>query len=608
VTAGRPRGLKPAALCQWERWALPAAVLGAGLLLAAGCTTPPAGEGYDRALAPTIDRLVAAYPDLASKKFQIIADFEAPAQGTLFRELPAGAEGPRVSTEQARLETGVGALKMPLNSSTQQVVAADTPESQWALFRDWSRHHLLIFSVFSPRKLGGFLFSIRSGTDVPLIWTHPRIFLTPGWNLIRVDLGDLADQVNLADVRELRFWCDPLEAPVDLYLDDLVLVNNSQQIFGPEHPSPGELYVRAQGRRLVAGAAERFELVFSRGQIRQWFDLSSDPALTHNLTGGGSLGPTPLVVPDDVRAMVSLDDASQWSGLGLTVEAHQTLEEASPLRVVVRGEWRFRGADDTSLETAPTHQWVYSIYHDGRVYVECSGDAQGPNFTPPGLGMAFATDGEAGFTRTLVEGRIAAGSSGSAQHPFVLFSRPGRSESDLLIVPFKPLTVRGLTNPNDPRLGALWQMPVVGERFGFATLMRIWPADIDSPALATPLAVDYCRPLPIAVDAGSLARTDPGDFDGDGFSEARGYYTLQLDGTIARVRLSGRERVRFSPVFKLTGVAQRDVWVYIDGRLIETRRDKNGDALFEVSGTLTGERLIEVVSRERETPAAGPGI
>ncbi len=135
-----------------------------------------------------------------------------------------------------------------------------------------------------------------------------------------------------------------------------------------------------------------------------------------------------------------------------------------------------------------------------------------------------------------------------------------------------------------------------------AALMRVWPADIDSPAQAAPMAADYLHPLPLLVDAGSLARTDPGDLDRDGFSEGRGYYTLQLDGKIAKVRVSGRRYLRFSPVFRVAAVSNRDVWVYLNGRQIETWRDREGDILFEVRGMISNETLIEVISQVRETP------
>ena len=104
-----------------------------------------AGPGYQPVLAPTTDRLVAAYADLASKRFQVLADFETPEQGTLFRREAGGLKAPlSISVERARRETGVGSLKLSLANSSQHIVASDALESQWALYRDWSKYHLLL--------------------------------------------------------------------------------------------------------------------------------------------------------------------------------------------------------------------------------------------------------------------------------------------------------------------------------------------------------------------------------------------------------------------------------------------------------------------------------
>lgn len=503
------------------------------LTAVAGCNRPGMPFGRDSS-APTADRLVAAYEDLRPAKFQIIADFETPIQGSLFRLEPQrGLGGVEISTQQARPETGVGALRMTLTDSWQHVVAEDRAESEWALPRDWTPYHLLIFSVYSPRPLSGFLFSVRSGTDIPLAYTHPRTSLAQGWNLIRIDLGNLANQVNLADVREMRFWCDPLESPVDLYLDDLVLVNNVKQLFGPTELTPGDLYARSEGRRLVVGAAERFELVFSQGLISQWFDLSSDPAKTRSLTG----------------------------------------------------------------EQPPVRQWLYTIRRDGRVYIECTGTTGEVDVIT--TAVSFCLDGDAGFQPTVVA-RSAEAAPGGAHDPYALFSREERGRADLLVVPFGQVIGQMLRRPDDPRLCVLWRLPPGDTRFSFAAMMRVWPTDIDSAAQAAPMAADYRHPTPLLVDVGSLVRTDPGDFDGDGFSEGRGYYVLQLDNKAADVRISGRRYLRFSPAFKLVNARDRDVWVYVDGKQIETYRDREGDILFEVKGMISNEALVEVRSRVRE--------
>jgi len=572
------------------------------LVTIAGCQSPPPA-GERSVLPPTLDRLVNAYADLANRKFEVLADFEDPIQGELFRREPDGrARAVTLSTEQAQRDTGVGSLKMSLMDSSQSVSAQDSPDSRWALHRDWSRHPLLLFSVFSPRPLGGFRFSVRSGTDVPLVYEHPRIFLHQGWNRIRIDVGDMANAIDLHDVRELRFWCEPLDTPIDLYLDDIILADNTTVLFASAENEPGDLYVKSQGRRLVVGSVDRFELVFGRGQIRQWFDLASDPARLQNLAGKGPLGPEPIIVPPEPHAEVRLADMTQWAVLGPLAESYQTLLEATPLYVVVQGEWRFGSPELPPTETSPYHRWIYSVYRDGRMYVECSGTLGSHRLEAVDLGMAFCCDGAFNFSLHLAESNADASQSRAHQPPYLLFSRRGQGLADCLIAPFAPLALQTLENPEDSRLCAFYRVIPSGDRFVFTAMTRFWPPDIDTATEAGPMAADYGNPFPIEVYTGTLVRTDPGDYDNDGFSEARGYYVVQLDGNVARIRIDGRNHLRFSPIFKLVDVADRDLWVYVDGREItDLQRNRDGEVLFAVPGIVSQQTLIEVTSLTRAT-------
>jgi len=545
--------------------------------------------------------MAQAYPELQDRPFHILADFESAEQNTLFQMVtPNGPmRGVGVSTERARNATGVSSLKLSLINSRQQAVAKDTTQTTWPLHRDWADYHLFLFSVYSPRRLGGFTFSVSSGTSLQLTYQHPRILLEEGWNLVRIDLGDLSDRINVSDVRKLVFKCDPLDTPVNLYIDDLILVDNTRDIFQTPNRERGDLYVRSTGRRLAVGAVDRFEVVFARGRIRQWFDLVNDPNRSRNLVGPGTLGPTPVVVPNVPGAMVSLDDTTQWAGLGVAVEVYQSLIEASPVRIVVQGQWRFGTPDTPPGQTGPHHHWNYTIYRDGRIYVECSGSAAGPSYRPPGLGMAFSCDGDLGFKRHIAEGTPV--TRRKNKPPYALFSRTKPNRADLLVVPFSTMPIRSLANPQDSRICVLAIPKLTDDTFAFAAMIRVWPNNMDSPLQAAPMATDYCQPLPIKIDVGRLVRTDPGDLDNDGFSETQGCYVLQLEGTTGRIRLDGRKRLRFSPIFKLVDVADRNVWVYFDGKLIRNvyRDPTEGFMLIEVPGIISTESLIEITSRKR---------
>jgi len=567
------------------------ALLFAGL---AGCNAPQQATP-DQVGSRLLDRLLAAYPDdLANKRFQVIADFEEPQQAGLFRRRPGGdpaAVG--ISTLRARQETGVGALRIALTSPSQQVIVEESAESEWALHQDWAPYHVLLMSVFSPRDQGGFRFSIRSGVNSPLVYEHPRVFLKTGWNLLRIDLAEVAEQIYLGDVRQVRFWCDPLDSPIELYLDDIILADNTRELLPNPDSTPGRFSVTSRGRRLVVTVMDRFELVFARGRIRQWFDLTSDPQRMHNLAGNGCLGPTPVIAGAGGGTVV-VDDA-QWLRLGPLAESYQSMVEASPLRVVIHGEWRFGSPDSPINEASPYHRWVYSIYRGGQVYVECGGSIQG--LDEQEIGMVFGCDGAAGFQRAIH--RTADGPEGV---PYALFSQsPHTGSADFLVVPSRRLGVQTLENADDPRRCMLYRVPVEADQFLFTGLMRVWPNDIDGPAQAGPMALAYTRPVPIAVDTGRLVRTDSGDFDHDGYSEARGYYVLQLDGRVAKVRLDGGKRLRFSPAFKLVDVADHDVWVYVNGRQIrQTHRDVYGNLLFEIPGIISQEILIEITATRRQ--------
>jgi hypothetical protein len=196
-------------------------------LIVSAISCEPRPDAYDPVLAPTADRIRAAYPDLAGERFLVLADFETPEQATLFRRRAQGVDHPlTVSVERAQRETGVGSLPMMLADASERIIATDAPDRPWSLHRDWSSYHLLLFSVYSPRNLGGFTFTLRSGTEHPLTYTHRRIFLKAGWNLVRIDLGTVTEMVDLRDVRAIAFGCDPLDTPTQFYLDDLLLVDN----------------------------------------------------------------------------------------------------------------------------------------------------------------------------------------------------------------------------------------------------------------------------------------------------------------------------------------------------------------------------------------------
>jgi len=148
----------------------------------------------------------------------------------------------------------------------------------------------------------------------------------------------------------------------------------------------------------------------------------------------------------------------------------------------------------------------------------------------------------------------------------------------------------------------IWPVRLTGDLFARAYMMRIWPPDIDTGLQAAALALDYVRPFPLKLSAGRWVKTDDGDFDHDGFNESRGHYVLQLEGDVGLLEIDGSRNIRFGPVFKIIDVAGRDVWVYLDGRLIdETYRDLDKNLIVCLPDISGRKALVEIHARERET-------
>lgn len=572
------------------------------LVLGIGCEPQPqpvsvANSNTD---TPPTDRYQQVYAPLRDAQYQVLADFESPEQMALFTGQPP-ANPPRFerSAIQARQETGQSALRMSLNSSIQSVTIAGDNRRAGGFIRDWRPYQLLLLSVYSPRSLGGFRLTIDSGREFPLSYELPRKLLNPGWNLIRVDLGDLADHLDLAEVRALRLSCNPLDTPVDLFVDDIILADNSRTIFGSPTGTPGSLYIHKKGQRLVAGAVGRFELVFLRGRIEQWYDLESDPLRVHNLIGVEALGPTPFpLMQKYIAREMDINDPAHWQPLGIAVETYQGLLDVSPISLTIQGQWRFLSGDAQRDERGPAHHWLYTLYPDGRVYIECSGTSGTENFQPSHVGIAFNCDMGLGFTLERHDFLPPEPDRFDESPNYALFFRPDAGQSDLLVVPHEIHPQQIVRPPGAAGPSVAWVVPTVDQRFFFTSMLQVWPTDLENIPTADEIARLYVYPPAIHVSAGTLVRNDPGDVDQDGFSEGRGYYTVELVAGRAQLNIDHPIRPPFSPLFKVLGVANREIWVYVNGKSIENIiRDPDGNAMFGISPARGNRTLIEIGSR-----------
>lgn len=557
----------------------------------------PAGPARDAGLSPVLKRMRDTYEDLAGGRFVSLADFETPGQETLFRCVgPEGAEGdrpqPTLSILRSRNETGAGGLKSTLRGPDDRLVFDGKRSPNLALVRDWQPYALLLMSVYGPPEGVLLEFSIASGDPATLVWTR-TMTAGPGWNLLRVDLGTVGEWINLADVRALTWRAPQTAGPIELYVDDVILADNTHHVLG-EKAGTGEMYVLTRGRRIIVGARDRFELAFADGQIVAWH-AGGDA----NLVDPDGLGPWPVPLPEDWQnadpSALAYDDPAHYADWGAVAAATQKLIEATPFRAVIEGRWRFIAPGDKLAEPpAPGevgHRWQYVIYPTGAVGVQVTSQAPAAGWKTTRVGYAVALNGRQAFRR--VDPPPA--EAGPEAASFMLLSQPGAERADLCWILLRAADFRFqrvLASADDRRLAAIVGDVPAAPRVVVVHQFRLWPWDIDGAPEATSLAADVWDPATVELTAGRRVIDTPGDLDGDGYNEAEGCYELAPQGPAVRFRLHPGPHVRFETVCRIHGTEGRPCWVYARGRLVE---DVGRDA---------GDRLLLRLPRGMQSPLA----
>jgi hypothetical protein len=553
-------------------------------------------------------RMQEAYPDLHTGRFLSLADFNTHAQAALFRTLgPDGAETrdqPEISLRRSLDATGAAGLKARLSSPDDQLLFDGVNSADLVLVRDWRDYNILLLGIYGPPDGAALEFSIRSGTDNPL--RHKRSLVAePGWNLQRFDLSEIGEDIDLADVRALAWRAARISAPVELYLDDLILADNTRYLFG-ENAGEGELYGVSQGRRIHVGARGRFELAFSDGVIVEW---QADDE--HNLTVRSGLGPWPVPLPGDWSFRhadpVVYDDPALFANWGVRVVATQRLVEESGFRVVIEGVWRFLsspGVVDTPRPSdAPEHSWRYVIYPSGQVYVRIRSLAGDAGWRAPRVGYALALDGRSGFAGVTPQPAY----SGPPETRFALMTQSGRDRPDLLWCPHTPEAAGRhleLVSADERRIAMTVGDIDPADSVETAHLLRFWPRDIDGAPEAHSFAADYQHPATLSVMRGRVFTEAAGDLDRDGFNESEGCYELSPQDGLLRFDFEPGTSLRHGPIFRVRQTNAADCWVYVDGRIISSRgRDADGNVLFKLPGAVGTRLAIEVNTRSRSAPS-----
>ncbi|MDO8630598.1 MAG: hypothetical protein Q7R41_08890, partial [Phycisphaerales bacterium] len=342
-----PKALSSCSGSMSERELLGCALLVAFALLGSACASrSPHGPA-----APTqVDRIIQTYQsaDIQRGRLLIIADFEDARQMSLFSLAGVSAEG-KIALDQkkGRSETGTGCLLMTVGSAGDNVVIANTDQSDWYLKRDWRPYDLLMMSVHSPKDDLSLEAGVGSGPTEQRMYAYSSTPLTRGWNLVRLDLAEVAEQIPLDDIREIRLAVTGADKPLAVRFDDILLAGNRADLLGDSANKIGNLYVQQAGRHWNIGSGGRFEISFANGQITNWYNLAADPYRLRNLVRGTTLGPSPVVVDESGMPL------GDFSALGRSVAARQRIVEMNAVRVVVESEWRFVDEPNEALDRRP---------------------------------------------------------------------------------------------------------------------------------------------------------------------------------------------------------------------------------------------------------------
>lgn len=581
--------------------------LGAGALLYALLTLAGCQLGLrnaesasgESALPPTLQRLQRFYPDLESGKLICLADFNAPGQEFIARVVsPTGEPGDRaqpvISTQRARNETGPGGLEASLVAAGDRLLIDAVREGSPMFIRDWSAYPLLILSTWAADGGAIVELSIAAGEDLKQRYTR-TITLRRGWMLHRIDLAEVAERIDLRDVRAIAIQPTVAQMPLRLAIDDIVLTDNTRPLLPVAEP--GKLSARTEGKRTHIASAGRFDLAFADGVITAWTDAND---ARRNLTVRDGMGPWPVPLSEGWALQKdtppAYDDPAIYSAWGQSVAAQQQVVELTPFRAVIRGTWRFASPQTVSspsdLDSAPGHTWTYTIYPSGQVFVHIRSTPGPSGWRTPLVGNAVTISGRVDFTRVnLPDAR-------DGSPVCALWTRRGPGNADLIWAPHSAAAASkrmDLSSAGDARLATVLGDVDALDVVETAHLLRIWPTDLGGVPEALSIAGDYQSPARIETINGSVFKTAPGDLDGDGYNESEGCYELVPAGEILRIRFDPGARLRHGPVFRVRETVGRECWVYSEGKIIRnTGRDAAGNLMFELDRPVESAVRIDV--------------
>ena len=575
----------------------------------------PTGAAANR---PVVDRLRETYPELATNKFLVVADFEDPVQGQMFTMRTRSQRGYfHPSTKRSRPETGAGSLEVYFAEPSDMLLAWSSQGGDWSLPADWRDYRLLLMSLYC--RSGPKVINLEiQGRGAGERYRQDGILLESGWNTVGIDLTEVARHVDLSYVAHVGWRLEQPTAAVRIYFDDLILVDNRVDIWGTPDGAPGSLYVTHEGRRIRLGACGRFELVFYNGEITEWYDLGTDPERERNCVNWpkntpAALGPVAVLLDkrggsggeeSDPSASstrnIGLDGLRNWGQADGMVRVKQSVVEVSALRAVIECERFIRSVDGTADEITLTTR--YTVTPQGRMYVAIECPTSGPGWNAEEIGHAFTCSWAGGFRPQCHSAPLELSDDVEEADSFVLFARgrglPGTS--DLLCVAHNAQSLADVVrlSGGDPdRVAAMFRTTRLQKPTQqWALMMIVWPDDIDDSEVASFLVQSYTRPAALELSVGEAVRTDAGDLDNDGFNESQGCYVIRTDSGRARLRLDVRDRPCWYPMIKIADTQEKQVWAYADGRIIPSEtRTADGSVLLGLDRVLDEPVEIEIV-------------
>lgn len=505
-----------------------------------------------------------------------------------------------LDSKRGRAETGRSCLLFRSGSPDDSILLNNSHAAKWSLKRDWRPYDLLLLSIQSPAPDLRLNLTIAAGPEKDRRSVGSSQPLAKGWNLLRFDVANIGEHLPLDDIQELRLAVLGAGKTVEVCLDDIVLTGNREDLFVDSANSAGGLYVRQAGRRWHVGAGGRFELTFANGQIVGWHNLAVDPYRLRNLVQGTTMGPTPVVMDNGEARPFHLSTRQQ------EVVTDTRLVEANPVRAVITTEWRFTGSSAAVADPSAC-RWQYTIYRSGQIYVavEATRGDRAALVPPLGLALNLAT-GEEDVIQTHAAAGMDVGVA--SRHAAYASARKREGNAFLLYSVAKP--------DNSASVEMIQQVDaahrvvsLIAQAAAEPPPLQRWSCEVwlssagevsDDDALSR--AVSFRNPPELTLAIGSIAGSlRPNDNPAPtGFDRESGGYVLTPDQACVRFIVCGRGPA-FSPTFQIVDADAREAWVYVDHLIFSAvARDRFGNLLFQLPGTVRAPTLVEVLFRGPE--------